>query len=146
MTSRRLIIGDDDTVARWVSEQADVLWLSGAGKAIGWAEGGELLAGVVYQNYNGVNVFTHIAGKGMCWLSRKFLWTIFDYPFNQLGCRRITATVLASNTTSRRFVEHLGFSLESTMRQAARDGDVLVYVMFREDCRWLHLPSKYKEL
>jgi RimJ/RimL family protein N-acetyltransferase len=39
---------------------------------------------------------------------------------------------------ARRLDEHLGFTHEATLRGAAPDGgDVLLYVMRREDCRFI---------
>ena len=44
----------------------------------------------------------------------------------------------ASNTDARRFNEHLGFREEARLMGAAADGgDVLLYVMWKEECRFL---------
>lgn len=97
---------------------------------------GKLVAGVLYEDWNGANVVCHIAGDGQ-WLNRRFLWAMFDYPFNQLGVKRITGIVPSCNTQARRFDEHLGFELEATLHDAHPQGDLLVYVMPRSKCRWL---------
>jgi RimJ/RimL family protein N-acetyltransferase len=46
--------------------------------------------------------------------------------------------VEASNLPARRFDEHLGFQQEAVLQGAASDGgDVILYVMRRENCRYL---------
>jgi RimJ/RimL family protein N-acetyltransferase len=109
------------------------------GAAIGIEKNGELIAGVLYDDFNGANVWMHVAAKpGSRWLTREFLHQAFAYPFIQLGCERVSGWVEASNEQARRFDEHLGFQQEAVLKRAARDGgDVIVYVMFREDCRFI---------
>jgi hypothetical protein len=36
----------------------------------------------------------------------------------------------------------LGFTLETRLKDAAPSGDMLVYVMRREDCKWLNLRRR----
>lgn len=105
--------------------------------AIGVEKDGKIVAGVVYSDFNGRNILAGIAGEGKHWLNRDFLWYMFYYPFMQAGVERITARVEANNLQSQRFVEKLGFELEFSMERAGRFGDLLIYRMFREDCRYL---------
>lgn len=106
---------------------------------IGLKKDGQLISGVVYDDFNGKNVWMHVASvPGRRWLNREYLYAGFAYPFIQLGCERITGWVEASNTDAIRFDEHLGFKREAVLKRAAQDGgDVFIYVMFREDCRFL---------
>lgn len=99
---------------------------------------GETVAAVTYDEYNGHNIFMHVAGKpGSRWMTRWFLHEAFKYPFISLGVSRITGWVEANNIDARRFVTHLGFKQEATLHGAASDGgDVILYVMFKEDCRY----------
>lgn len=110
---------------------------------IGLKQDGELISGVVYDDYNGSNIWMHVASiPGRRWMTREYLFAAFAYPFIQLECNRITGWVEASNTDARRFDEHLGFKQEAVLKHAARDGgDVIVYVMFREDCRFIRKLS-----
>ena len=104
--------------------------------AIGLERDGELVAGVIYEGYNGHNVWMHVAIPGR--ITPKFLRYCFHYPFVELGCRRVSGYVEASNARARRFDEHLGFKPEATLRGAASDGgDVILYRMTREDCRYV---------
>ena len=139
-----LVIGDK--VVQWVAQRTNEYGNFGAATGIGWEREGKLVAGVAYCEWNGVNVVCHIASDGSKrWATREYLWTIFDYPFTQLGCRRITVAVGEGNSASRRFVQHLGFTQEATLDSAHPTGDLLLFSMFKERCRWLQ-QSYYKKL
>lgn len=139
-----LVIGPQ--VVEWVAKQTNDFGNFGTDAGIGWAKDGKLIAGVAYANWNGPNVECHIASDGSRrWLTRQYLWTIFDYPFSQLKAKRITVCVGEGNLPSRRFVSKLGFGLETTLRAAHPTGDMFVYVMFKESCRWIK-PDFYTRL
>ncbi len=128
-------------VVEWVAKRTNEYGNFGAAQGIGWERNGSLVAGVAYAQWNGANVVCHIASDGSRrWATRAYLWTIFDYPFNQLSVKRITVEVGEGNSASRRFVRHLGFTLEATLDSAHPSGDLLVYRMFRQDCRYLRMP------
>lgn len=107
--------------------------------AIGLERHGELVAGVLFDGLNGANVWMHVAAKpGARWMTRDYLRAAFAYPFKVCGVQRISGYVDASNQQARRFDEHLGFQQEAVLKGAASDGgDVLVYVMWRNQCRFL---------
>lgn len=144
---KEILLGRDDLVGRWVMWKCDNApdqWRPGQGAGIGLTEDGDLIAGVLYEQYNGASVMTHIgAVDNATWLCRKYLWTIFDYPFNQLKVRKILAPVGPTNKRSQRFVEHLGFTLESVIPEAHPDGDLLIYTMTKAQCRWLTLKDRH---
>lgn len=104
--------------------------------AVGLADDDKLIAGVVYSDFNGRQITAGIAVDGKR-INREFLWFMFHYPFVQLGVERVTACVEQTNVVSQQFVARLGFELECTMERAGRTGDLLVYRMFREDCRYV---------
>lgn len=106
------------------------------------ARAAEIIAGVWFDGFNGANMFIHVAAlPGRAWLSRKLLSFVFNYAFTQCKVRRLTGLVAATNVAARSFDEHLGFVREACLRDAAPDGDLLVYVMHRSMCRWLALTS-----
>ena len=107
-------------------------------KALGLERNGELVAGVLYEGYNGVNVWMHVRAEPHRWFNYEFLRYCFTYPFEELGCARVSGFVEASNERARRFDERLGFEPEAVLKGAARDGgDVILYVMWRDKCRFL---------
>ena len=104
--------------------------------AIGLERDGKLVAGTIYEGYNGHNVWMHVAIPVR--ITPAFLRYCFRYPFIELGCKRVSGYVEASNAKARRFDEHLGFQQEAVLRGAASDGgDVILYRMTREDCRYV---------
>ena len=128
---KRIAIGAE--VVEWVAKRTNEYGNFGCATGIGlqeWKDGGwQFIAGVAYAEWNGVNVVCHIAADGKRWATREFLRVIFDYPFNQLKVKRITVCVGECNFASRRFVEHLGFALETKLEGAHPSGDLLIYVM-----------------
>lgn len=132
-----IIIGKK--VVRWVAQKTNEYGDFGTEVGIGIEKNGKLVGGVAYANWNGVNVEAHAASDGSKrWLTRQYLWTIFDYPFNQLQCKRITICIGEGNKDSRRFAEHLGFELEAVLQDAHPSGHLLIFRMFKKDCRWIN--------
>lgn len=131
-----LVIGPE--VVEWVAKRVNEHGNFGAAQGIGWAKGGELVAGVVFNDFNGPNICMHVASDGTKrWMTREFLRTCFDYPFNQCGVKRITGLVGEGNVEARKFDEHIGFVLETQLWGAHPTGNLMVYVMWRYQCRWL---------
>lgn len=132
------IISDLPRVLAFVRTQMPMAYVENM-KSLGLERDGELVAGVLYEGYNGPNVWMHVAAvPGRRWMQRDYLWYCFHYPFNEMNVQRISGYVNASNEQARKFDEHLGFKVEATLSGAAPDGgDVLIYVMRREDCRFL---------
>lgn len=148
---RTIVTNMPDMIGPWVCSRVGGQWRSGRGQALGLvettSEGFRIIGGVLYEDYNGSNIFMHVAGEGSRWLTREFLWMAFDYPFTQLNCHRVSGVVPESNLSARRFDEALGFEAEATLKEAYRGEDLIVYRMFRHQCRWLSLkePRKCKK-
>lgn len=108
-------------------------------RCIGLRKRGELVAAAIYEGFNGQNIWVHLAGVPGCrWMTRAFLRAGFAYPFNVCGVKRLSGYVNASNTQARRLNEHFGYQEEARLVGAAPDGgDVILYVMWRENCRFL---------
>lgn len=108
-------------------------------RCIGLERDGALVAGAMYEGFNGRNVWVHLAGlAGGRWMTRTFLKAGFAYPFLVCGVDRLSGYVNASNRQVRRLNEHLGYEVEAVLRGAAPDGgDVLIYVMWKRNCRYV---------
>jgi RimJ/RimL family protein N-acetyltransferase len=143
--TRRIVIGNE--VVQWVAKRTGEFGNYGAAVGFGIEDDRELIAGVVFNEYNGANINMHVASDGSRkWMTREFLWMVFDYAFNQAKIKRITGLVGEGNTEAQLFDEHIGFSLETTLSDAHPSGDLLVYVMRREQCRWLNIRRSHHEL
>lgn len=140
--ARRQIVVNDPRVAKFVARAVGSTD-DRAHTSIGVEDAGDIVAGILYDNWNPSNVCMHVAAKpGVNWVSRALLKLVFGYAFDGLRVKRVTGVVPASNTAARRFDEHLGFKLEARLKDAAADGDMLLYVMFRKDCRYLGVTTK----
>jgi RimJ/RimL family protein N-acetyltransferase len=137
---KTVIYGQDELVRNWVAERVDEDRFQ-SDVAIGLAEDGELIAGVVYNMFTGPSISMHVAAMpGRRWMTKDFLWRAFAYPFIQLGCQRVTGLVREDNLDAQRFDEHLGFVREGLLRSACEDGqNMILYGMLRKECRWLEI-------
>lgn len=125
------MIVSDERVALFVSEQLDVA-LCPPFTAMGIERDGKVVAGVVFNHFEGCDVHVTIAGSG--W-TRSFLQAVGAYVFGQLECLRMTAI------TEQPLVEHLAHKLggqtEGLLRNHfgyGRDG-VLIGVL-RDEWRY----------
>lgn len=132
-----LVVGSG--VVEWVAKQTNEFGNFGCATGIGWERRGELVAGVAYSDFNGPNVNAHIAVFGL--MSREYLWTIFDYPFKQLKVNRITCLIGEGNHKSVNLCGRMGFMPETRLKGAHASGDLLIYRMFRDECKWLELKK-----
>ena|SRR5215471_3205686 len=100
--------------------------------------GDDVIAAVIFDSFTTHNCFMHIASDGSKkWMTRHGLHEVFKYAFITAGCERVTLWVEATNADSRALVQGLGFTLEAVLHRAGRDGvDVLIYRMFRQECRY----------
>lgn len=134
----KLVCGRDREIAEWVSKRAPHAE-NGFDKyvCLGVERDGELIAGVVYNDYRKHSIHASIASTDPRWATRKTLKAFFSYPFIQCGCGRITTYCGASMTSVRRFNERLGFTQEGLLRRGFGDDDCIVFGMLKEECRWL---------
>ena len=107
-------------------------------QAIGYERNGELLAVAVYNNLSESDISMHVAAlHGRKWCVPEFLSAAFRYPFVQLGLRRVTAFVPATNERALKLDRHLGFVYEGRMREAGPDGeDMIVLGLLKSECRF----------
>lgn len=134
---KSLVIGQKERVGEFLKKHE--AWLGASQyEAIGLEENGELIAGVVYDSYEeNARIASYCAGVGKRWLTREFLWAMFDYPFNQLNVNAVINTVSTDNKESMRFTEHLGFKEVARIEGGASDGDLIIYVLYKKDCKWI---------
>jgi RimJ/RimL family protein N-acetyltransferase len=70
-------------------------------------------------------------------LSRRVLKALAVYVFGQLGCRRCSITMKASDRLTQKMAERLGFTLEGFKHKAFWDDDAVLMGITKETCRWL---------
>ncbi|MCG7492465.1 GNAT family N-acetyltransferase [Thalassobius sp. Cn5-15] len=135
----QLVLRADRVVADWVAKRLSATPWAGSFAAIGVLDKNRsgLIAGAVYHGFDGRNVIMSIAADSPNWSRKGILKSLFHYPFNSLGCQRVTATVDESNHRSLRLCRGLGFVQEGIIRQGADDGDVVLLGLLKAECRFL---------
>ena len=132
------LINDADRVWHFLKDLGVPVMYSAGMQAIGREIDGGLVGGVLYEGFTKRNIFMHCAGRGKKWISKSLLRAAFFYPFEQLKVDRVSAWVDETNKESRTLVEKIGFREETRLKGAAPDGgDVVIYVLWRKDCRFL---------
>ena len=103
---------------------------------------GNLMGGFIFTNYNGAIIFDHMAGHAN-WCTPELMWLIFDYQFDQLGVRKVMATVGSNNVRSLDLVQRAGFEHEHSIEDGIPNGKLHLFSMVREKFKWLSLRSRY---
>lgn len=136
--AQRLITDDRKRVSAWVAERIGCSPWGENEAALGLEKDGELVAGVVLDGYmpSGSGSL-HCAGSGRHWLTRLFLFSVFDWCFNQLDLKVLVNKVSGANAASLRFTQHIGFT-ELARFPRAWDGknDLVLFELRQENCRW----------
>jgi RimJ/RimL family protein N-acetyltransferase len=134
----KIIDKDPDRCGKWIQEHGGGYYREGT-TCIGLEKDGDLVAGVMYDYFNGASIYMHVAAVGKNWLNRDFLWFVFYYPFIQLGAKVIIGLVESDNEQAKKFDEHIGFKLNQSIPGASPNGDLLIYTMNKEDCKWFSI-------
>lgn len=141
----QIVVGMDQIFGPFCCRKFGSTWHPGMGATIGLMDKhAGIVAATMYTDWNKANVVAHIAAAHpeRNWMTREFLWYIFHYPFEQLKARRLTAPVYSDNVRCLRLVEAMGFKFEACLDNAAPNGDILLFRMLADECRWLKLKDK----
>lgn len=107
-------------------------------RSFGIVRGSELAAIIVYSEYRHPSIEASIWSATPRWATPPVLRALLQYPFLQLGVRRVTATTEEGNAAARRFLERLGFRHEGTHPDALMTGTAVSYGLLRADAeRWV---------
>lgn len=128
------ITTDAHRIGSWMQEHGAIASRDRA-TCIGLERDGVLVAGTLYDYYNGASVVASIAIAGP--ITRRWLWAIFHYPFVHLGVNVILGMVAEGNAKSRHLCDRLGFSLATSIPHADPSGAMLLYTMTKDNCRFL---------
>jgi hypothetical protein len=104
---------------------------------------GEIVGGVVFTNYTGESISIHMAGWSKHWINRDLLYVAFDYPFVQLGVKRLFGMVPENNALAIEMNLKLGFNIVTRV-EGVYPGDTacIVMRMDRENCRFLGVKPR----
>ncbi len=129
-----------DEVGKWVAARIRGSFHPGS-VAIGLERDGELVAGVLYEHWNGKSIVAHMAASGR--LTPAYVAAIFDYAYNICGVQKVILPVASQNLKSGKFVRKLGFREEARIKDASPEGDIILYTLEKQDCRYL--ASRYRD-
>jgi RimJ/RimL family protein N-acetyltransferase len=105
---------------------------------------GELLGGVIYTDFTGESLFCHIASFHNPWVSRDLLWVVFDYPFNQLGVKRIFGRIPETNLAAIGLNQHMGLKTIAVIPGVYKHGvGSRIMCIERADCRFLKIKPRH---
>jgi len=124
-------------VVSWVINRCAPVVATPDAIGLGWEHNGKIVAGVMYEEYTEASIHATIAVESGSVIQRGFLWAMFDYPFGQMGVKKIIVQISSANEASENLAMHLGFTLEARIKDAYLDGDRLIYTMTKDNCRWL---------
>ena len=125
----------DHEVGHWVAARNYQMYFEANSQSIGLEKDGEIVAGVIYDSWNRRSIVCHIAATES--LTATFLAKVFDYSFRQLQVHKMIATVSSKNFKSIRLVTHMGFKEEAKIKDAHPSGDIVIFTMTKEDCKFL---------
>ena len=133
---KRVVWDESERVGKWVFDHFGSHFDPLSATALGVESDGQIVGGCVYEKFAGQSLVMHCAGTGH-WLTREFLRAMFAYPFVQLGVKKVIGPVDSSNEQARAFNEHLGFVPEAVIADGAPYGDLIMYTLTRQQCRYL---------
>jgi RimJ/RimL family protein N-acetyltransferase len=137
---------DKDLVGSWVFNQVGKCWGPEGREAIGLVRDGEVLAGVVFEDYTGVAIQAHIAISSPRVPFRKLLSAAAGYAFNQLRVEKILGMVPSSNKAALKMDLRIGFRPEAVIKGVFKDADLVIMSMAREDCSFIPKPLPHLRL
>lgn len=122
-------------IGEWVALQMGGLFDVEHSQAIGLQRNGELVAGIIYENWNGKSVVCHIAIRGR--ITPEFLSVISQYAYVQCGAHKIIAPASSDNRRSVDMLRKMGFREECRIRNAQPGGDICLFTMTKDSCKYL---------
>lgn len=147
MTAPRLVFDRKALIGAWVAARTGQTAVWGDFYAMGVMEGSTVIAGVVFNNFNGANCLVHIAIGKRSRLILDLFRAVCDYAFNMCKLKRITGMVPTDEPDVIAFDKHLGFREEFVMKDAAASSDMMVLVLTPADAaRWLETTDGKKDV
>ena len=134
MSAPSLVFDDKERVGAWVADQVEQTSSWGDFYAMGAEANGEIVSGVVFNNFNESNSTCHIAVSKPNRLFLELLDHAYSYAFGQCGLKRLTGLVAADNHKALKLDKHIGFVEEGVMAKAGRQGqDIITLVLWPEN-------------
>lgn len=101
----------------------------------------ERLGGFTTCNWLGRSIGVHMAGVDPRWCSPRLMWILFQFIFDHLKVRKALTTVASNHYQALDLDLRAGWVIETVIREAFPDADMVILSMTREQCRWLNPPQ-----
>jgi len=124
-------------VVSWIVGKGECFAPGGGVTALGWVKEGKIVAGVMYEEFTEASIHATIVVEEGNMIGKELLFTMFDYPFRQLGANKIIVQVNTANTESVNLAKRLGFTEEGMIKGAYLDGDRIILTMTKDECKWI---------
>lgn len=125
----------------WIKDKAHIEIDLNLSSYIGFMDGDKIVGAVFFTDYNGHNIFIHMALDNPRVCQRRFIKNVFNYVFNQAGCQRATVTCDNNYGKINKLAAGLGFVKEGVMKNMLRVKnkyvDAAIYGMYKENCKWV---------
>jgi RimJ/RimL family protein N-acetyltransferase len=142
----KLVVGHEEILGPWAAERIKHLFLDSLGpfRTFGIVDEDGYIRGVaLYHGYapRYASIEISFALDGPRWLTAPVIAGILSYPFEQLGCGRVTAVTRSKKpgAAAARFLSKFGFKREGLARRGFGEfGDALIFGLTRRD--WQESP------
>tara|TARA_R110000803_G_scaffold22601_3_gene56065 strand:+ start:1544 stop:1969 length:426 start_codon:yes stop_codon:yes gene_type:complete len=125
----------------WLAPRAHMAEYDENFSYIAFVEDGNILGVLLFSDYDGHNIFVHLALDDPRCCQRRYIKLMFDYAFNQAKVSRMTAMCLNGYERNEKLLSRTGFVKEGVVRKFFRTGsgvkDAALYGMLKEECRWV---------
>lgn len=134
----RKIAVNNELCGKLIAERANTSYRHGHDVVFATVnEEGQILGGVVANDYIGHSMFMHVASVHPSWLTRVLLRVTFDWAFNQANVKRIFSPVLSDNHACLRLMNRLGFVEQTRLIDVTPTADMVIFTCTRETCPWI---------
>jgi|TARA_R110000772_G_scaffold41846_3_gene97721 RimJ/RimL family protein N-acetyltransferase len=101
----------------------------------------KILAVLLFSDYDGHNIFVHLAIEDPRVCQRRYIKLMFEYCFLQAKCERMTATCVNGYERNEKLLAKTGFVKEGVIRSMMKTAnghvDAALYGMLKGECRWV---------
>lgn len=132
----------DDRLADWIAARIPGMSANNLRRyaaTVGVVANGVLIAAMACGGKERGNVEITLASDTPKWATKHTIRTLMKWPFDQLGCHRVTTRIAASNQRAIKFNEGIGFKREGLIRDGWGEGEdcVLLGLLKSEAPQWM---------
>lgn len=133
----KIIVDQPERCGQWIAEKQGKKYCNDESAVyIALEHEDEINVVFMYNNLiEGGSIHLHIAVEGRG--NKEIRWYAFHYPFIELKVKKIIAPIQADNEKCIRFAINAGFVCEHIIKDAGYNGDLWLFSMTKEQCRFL---------